>query len=84
MEGQETTQGNDDKDENKRVEELEMEVERLKRKCDGYERMILDLKSRSDTHKNALEMIRQQIIHLHDSQGTPNTTYGSNNYDIMP
>lgn len=48
-----------------------------------HERTIEDLKSRCDTHQNALEMLRQEIVGLHDHQATLNTTYREKNYDLM-
>jgi len=65
------------------VEDLKMEVQTLKCRCDGYEKVIKDLTSRCDTHENALEMLRQQIVRYLDSQGTLSTTYHGNNYDLM-
>ncbi|KAF8257438.1 hypothetical protein EI94DRAFT_1708999 [Lactarius quietus] len=74
-------QGEDD---NKTIKELEMEVEALKSRCNGYEREIRDLQGTCDTHEKVLEMLRQQIMHLMDAQGIPNTTYGGKSYDLIP
>ena len=65
------------------VEDLKMEVQTLKCRCDGYEKVIKDLTSRCDTHENALEMLWQQIVCYLDSQGTLSMTYHGNNYDLM-
>ena len=72
------------KDDDGIVEGLKVEVQVLKSRCDGYEKVIKDLTSRCDTHENALEMLRQQIVHCLHSQGTLSTMYHGKNYDIMP
>ena len=51
------------------VEGLKMEVQALKTRCNGYEKIIEDLTSKLETHENAIEMLRQQIVHYLDSQG---------------
>ena len=59
---------------------LNMEVEALKTRCGVYEKRIDDLKSRCDTYENTLEMLRQQVVCLHDSQGTLSTEYHEKEY----
>jgi len=66
------------------AEGLKMEVQALKTRCDGYEKMIEDLTSRSETHENALEMLWQQIVCYLDSQGALSTAYHGKNYDLLP
>ena len=65
------------------VEDLKMEVQTLKCRCDGYEKVIKDRTSQCDTHESALEMLRQQIVRYLDSQSTLSMTYHGNNYDLM-
>ena len=71
------------KDHDRIVEDLKMEVQTLKSRCNGYEKVIRDLTSQCNTHENTLEMLWQQIVHYLDSQGTLSTTYHGNNYDLM-
>ncbi|KAF8257954.1 hypothetical protein EI94DRAFT_1708451 [Lactarius quietus] len=70
-------------DNNKTFKDLKMEVQALTARCDEYERIIKDLQSAHDTHKNILEMLQQQIVSLHDSGGTLSSTYGGKNYDLI-
>ena len=72
------------KDDDGIIDGLKLEVHALKNRCDEYERMIKDLQSRCNTHQNALEMLRQQIVRCLDSQGTLSTMYHGKNYDMMP
>ncbi|KAF8264130.1 hypothetical protein EI94DRAFT_1703479 [Lactarius quietus] len=69
------------KDNNKTFKDLEMEVQALMARCNEYERIIKDLQSACDTPENILEMLRQQIISLHDSGGTLSSLYSGKNYD---
>ena len=66
------------------IVKLKMGLESIKARCTGYEGMIRDLESRCDTHKRALEMTWQHIVHLYDSQGTLNTIHHGENYELMP
>jgi predicted nucleic acid-binding Zn-ribbon protein len=75
------SEGNDD---NGIVRGLKMEVQALKSRCDEQERTIKDLQSRYETHENVLEMLRREIVGLHDSQKTINTVYHGRNYDLVP
>jgi uncharacterized coiled-coil protein SlyX len=59
-------------------------VQALKTKCDRYEKRIKELESRCDTHENAMEMLRQQLVRLHDSQGTLSTMYCEKEYELAP
>lgn len=61
---------------------LNMEIEALKTRCGEYEKRVQDLESRCDTHENALEMLRQQVVHLLDSQGTLSTMYREKEYEL--
>ncbi|KAF8262958.1 hypothetical protein EI94DRAFT_1704378 [Lactarius quietus] len=70
-------------DNNKTFKDLEMEVQALTARCDEYERIIKDLQSAQDTHENILEMLRQQIVSLHDSGGTLSSMYGGKNYNLI-
>jgi predicted nucleic acid-binding Zn-ribbon protein len=63
---------------------LNEEVEALKARCSGYERIIKDLESKSETHEEVLEMIRRQVVRLENSQGTLSTSYCGQNYDLLP
>jgi hypothetical protein len=69
---------------NDKIVELNKEVEALKARCGGYERVIEDFKSRWDTHEKTLEMLQQQVVHLQDSQGTLSTRYNGENYELLP
>ena len=66
------------------IVKLNTEVEALKARCGEQEKMIKDLESRCDTHENALEMLRQQVVRLLDSQGTLSTRYGEKEYKLLP
>ncbi|KAF8274188.1 hypothetical protein EI94DRAFT_1696131 [Lactarius quietus] len=57
-------------------------VQALTARCNEYERIIKDLQSARDTHENILEMLRQQIVGLHDSRGILSSAYGGKNYDL--
>ncbi|KAF8259736.1 hypothetical protein EI94DRAFT_1706873 [Lactarius quietus] len=70
-------------DNNKTFKDLKMEVQALTARCDEYERIIKDIQSACDTHENILEMLRQQIVNIHDSGGTLNSMYGGKNYDLI-
>ncbi|KAF8267175.1 hypothetical protein EI94DRAFT_1701201 [Lactarius quietus] len=63
------------KDNDKTFKDLKLEVQALTVRCNEYERIIKDLQSAHDTHKNILEMLWQQIVNLHDSQGTLSGAY---------
>jgi hypothetical protein len=63
---------------------IRMELESLKTRCGGYEEIIKDLESRCDTHERELEMLWQQIVCLHDAQGTLKTRYNEENYELIP
>ncbi|KAI9438784.1 hypothetical protein H4582DRAFT_2057402 [Lactarius indigo] len=71
-------------DNNSVVRDLEKEVQALKSRCEGQDKMIEDLKSRCETHERVLEMLRQEIVQLHDGQKTLNTMYDGKSYDLMP
>ncbi|KAF8266112.1 hypothetical protein EI94DRAFT_1701998 [Lactarius quietus] len=71
------------KDNDKTFKDLKLEVQALTVRCNEYERIIKDLQSARDTHKNILEMLRQQIVDLHDSRGTLSSAYGGKNYDLI-
>ncbi|KAF8265901.1 hypothetical protein EI94DRAFT_1702131 [Lactarius quietus] len=64
------------KDNDKTFKDLKLEVQALTVRCNEYERIIKDLQSARDTHKNILEMLWQQIVDLHDSWGTLSSAYG--------
>ncbi|KAF8262943.1 hypothetical protein EI94DRAFT_1704366 [Lactarius quietus] len=70
-------------DNDKTFKDLKLEVQALTVRCNEYKRMIKDLQSACDTHKNILEMLWHQIINLHDSRGTLSSTYGGKNYDLI-
>jgi chromosome segregation ATPase len=70
-------------DNDEAIKDIKMELEAQKMRCDGHERMIKDLQSICDTHENTLEMLRQQIVELHRSNGTLNATYYGETYDIV-
>jgi|ERR1700744_4022398 hypothetical protein len=72
----------DEKDD--QIIKLNMEVEALKNRCGGYEKIIKDLESRCDTHERTLEMLRQQVVRFHDSQGTLSTMYHEKEYELAP
>jgi hypothetical protein len=63
---------------------LNVEVEALKTRCGVYEKKINDLESRCNTHENALEMLRQQVVRLQDGQGTLSTVYHEREYTLAP
>ncbi|KAI9432455.1 hypothetical protein H4582DRAFT_2061796 [Lactarius indigo] len=71
-------------DNNSVVRDLEKEVQALKSRCEGQDKMIEDLKLRCETHERVLEMLRQEIVQLHDGQKTLNTMYDGKSYDLMP
>ncbi|KAI9430490.1 hypothetical protein H4582DRAFT_2063759 [Lactarius indigo] len=71
-------------DNNSVVRDLEKEVQALKSRCEGQDKMIEDLKSRCETHERVLEMLQQEIVQLHDGQKTLNTMYDGKSYDLMP
>ncbi|KAF8267159.1 hypothetical protein EI94DRAFT_1701191 [Lactarius quietus] len=73
----------DGEDNDKTFKDLKLEVEALTVRCNEYERIIKDLQSAHDTHKNILEMLWQQIVNLHDSQGTLSSAYSGKNYDLV-
>jgi hypothetical protein len=62
---------------------LNKEVNTLKARCGGYERIIKDFEARFDSHEDALEMLRQHVVRLLDSQGTLSTRYNGKNYDLL-
>ena len=66
------------------VKDLEKEVGTLKSRCDAHERTIYELKSRCNMHEKTLELLRQEIVGLHNNQKTLNTMYHGENYDLMP
>jgi predicted nucleic acid-binding Zn-ribbon protein len=66
------------------VSNLKVEVETLKDKCNGHEKKINDLESRCDTHERVIEMLRQEIVGLKDSQNALHTTYHGERYDLIP
>lgn len=70
-------------DDKKTMKELITEVKNLKTRCDGYETTIRDLICRCKTYERALEMHRQKIVQIQDSQGTLTTMYGGKSYDLM-
>jgi hypothetical protein len=70
---------NDDK-----IGKLNKEVKAMKDRCARYERIIKDLEARCDTHENALEMLWQQVVVLHASQGTLSASYNGENYGLLP
>lgn len=72
------------KDDKKAMKELIMEMTKLRNRCDGYESAIRDLTCRCKTYERALEMHRQKIVEIQDSQGTLTTMYGGKSYDLMP
>jgi hypothetical protein len=57
-------------DNDQAFKELKKEVQALTIRCNEYERIIKDLQSAHDMHENVLEMLQQQIVDLHDAQGT--------------
>jgi predicted nucleic acid-binding Zn-ribbon protein len=73
-----------DEDDDGIVKDLKKEVQTLKGRCNEHERIIKDLQSRCETHENVLEMLRQEIVGLHDSRKTLDTTYLGNSYDLEP
>jgi predicted nucleic acid-binding Zn-ribbon protein len=73
-----------DEDDDGIVKDLKKEVQTLKGRYNEPERIIKDLQSRCETHENVLEMLRQEIVGLHDSQKTLDTMYLGNSYDLEP
>jgi hypothetical protein len=67
-----------------KIVKLNKEFMDLKDRCAGYERVIKDLEARCDTHENALEMLPQEIVCLHVSQGTLSASYNGEKYDLLP
>lgn len=72
------------KDRNTTFEDLKKEVLTLRGRCDHQEEVIKDLQSRCETHENVLEMLRKEIVSLHDSQKTLSTMYCGENYELAP
>ncbi len=66
------------------IRDLEKEVQALKSRCKGQDKMIEDLKSRCETHERVLETLQQEIVQLYDSRKTLNTMYDGKSYDLMP
>lgn len=64
------------------VEELKIEVEALKMRCDALESVIEIFQSRFDSQENCIESYRQEVARLHNIRGTLNTSYQGENYDI--
>jgi hypothetical protein len=71
------------KDDKETMKELITEVNNFKNRCDGYEKIIRDLICRCEMHERALEMHRQNIVRIQDSQGTLTTMYGGKSYQLI-
>ena len=61
-----------------------MEAQTLKVRCNKLERKIKDLESRCDTHERVIEMLRQEVVGLKDSQNILSTGYHGERYDLIP
>jgi hypothetical protein len=61
-----------------------METQTLKVRCDKHERKINDLESICDTHERVIEMLRQEIVGLKDSQNILSAAYHGERYDLIP
>ena len=61
-----------------------MEAQTLKVRCDKLERKFKDLESRCDTHERVIELLRQEIVGLKDSQNILSVAYHGERYDLIP
>ena len=66
------------------VKGLKNEIQALRSKCDALDRTIQDLKSKHSTHEWHLERHRQEIIGLKDAQGTLDTNFRGESFDLVP
>ena len=64
-------------------EGLKNEVEALKARCDALEKTVVVLKSICDTHQNTLETWRQRILISQRNQGTLDSSYNREEYELM-
>lgn len=66
------------------VECLKNAVQALKSRCDMLEKTVRDLRSVCETHQKSLETFRQHIINLHVHQGTLDSNYQGEEFEVMP
>ena len=73
------------------VKELRHEVQTLKERCNIFEnrcntleKTVEDLKSICNTHQKMLEDWQQHIVTLQSFQGTLDTSYGGEQFEVMP
>jgi conjugal transfer/entry exclusion protein len=66
------------------VEGLKNDVQALKNRCDMLEKIAKDLQSVCDMHKRTLEAFRQHIINLHRHQGTLDSSYQGEEFEVIP
>lgn len=65
------------------VEDLKIEVQALKTRCEGLEKAIKEMRSMRDTHERTLEAFRQQILEVQRHQGTLDLTYEGEVFEAM-
>lgn len=64
------------------VEDLKNEIWALKSRCNTLESTIENLKSICKTHEDLLEGHRLELLDIHRDQGTLNTSYEGESYDL--
>jgi hypothetical protein len=62
---------------------LKMEVQRLRNKCNRYEKMIKDLESKWEMHQMHLEMLQKDVIGILGFQNRLDTMYKGKSYELM-
>ena len=64
------------------IKGLREDVHALKNNCYRLEMLIEELQSRSNTQENTLEGHRQEIVQIKYRQGTLDTNYRGENFDM--
>lgn len=65
------------------VEGLKNDVQALKNRYNILEKIVKDLQSICDTHQRSLETFWQHIVNLHQHQGTLDTSYQGQEFEVM-
>lgn len=76
-------QEKDDNAINTIIEDLREDIWALRSKCDGLERDIQALKLRCNTHERVLEVYREEIVSFKDGQGTLDTMYRGEKFELI-
>lgn len=65
------------------VEGLKNEVQVLKSRCSMLEKTANVLQSICDTHERTLETVRKHILILHRQQGTLDSSYQGEEFEVI-